>query len=117
MTLEWVPGVCVAIAGSSLSFWRGAAVTDERVRQIKEELAKVEEQHHQFAIDIHDDFRETVEKLSGVVTEMKVLAAEQGAFNRICTKTLEGISNKQDQQELRLFQQHTDIELLKAEKA
>ena len=45
---------------------------------------------------------------------MKVLAAEQGAFNKICTKTLEVLAARVENHDAVMMRNHTDIELLKA---
>lgn len=114
MTLDWIPGAGLAIAGGVLSIWRGTVVTEEKVRELKSEITRIENDARQFQKDINTDLRETFEKMSGLVTEMKVMATEQGAFNRICTKTLEALASRVENHDTVMMRNHTDIELLKA---
>lgn len=122
MTLDWVPGAGLAVAGGILSLWRSSVVTQEKVEGLNDEIARVETEiariesdARQFQRDIHEDLHESFDKMNGLVTEMKVLAAEQGAFNKICTKTLEVLAARVENHDAVMMRNHTDIELLKAQ--
>ena len=114
MTLDWIPGAGLAVAGGVLSLWRSSVVTEEKVRGLKDEITRIENDARQFQKDIHDDLRETFNKMNSVVTELKVLTTEQGAFNRMCTKTLETLVARVENHDTVMMRNHTDIELLKA---
>ena len=77
MTLDWIPGAGLAVAGGALSLWRSAVVTEEKVRVLKEEITRVESDSRAFQESIHADFRDTLEKLNNVVTQMLVNIARQ----------------------------------------
>ena len=115
MTLDWIPGAGLAVAGAILSFWRGAAVTEEKLNVLSKEIARVESEGRAFQNSIHADFHETLEKLNNVVTQMLVNIARQSEFNRACTKTMESINARVENHDSVMMKNHTDIELLKAQ--
>lgn len=115
MTLDWIPGAGLAVAGAILSFWRGAAVTEEKLNVLSKEIARVEGEGRAFQNSIHADFHETLEKLNNVVTQMLVNIARQSEFNRACTKTMESINARVENHDSVMMKNHTDIELLKAQ--
>ena len=114
MTLDWIPGAGLAVAGGALSLWRSAVMTEEKVRGLKEEITRVESDSRAFQNSIHAEFHETLEKLNNVVTQMLVNIARQSEFNRACTKTMESINARVENHDVIMMKNHTDIELLKA---
>ena len=114
MTLDWIPGAGLAIAGGVLSFWRGVIVAEEKVQNLKQAVARIESDSREFQRSVNEELKDALDRLNHVVTELAVVTTEQAAFNRVCTKTLEGIAKKLEYHDSVLVQNHTDIELLKA---
>ena len=115
MTWDWMPGVALAVVGNGLTLWRGAAVTEEKVAELRRELDKHEAQNADILAVNAREMRESYERLNEIFTEVKLLAREQAIFNQVCTKTLEGIAKKFEFHDLVLTQQTTDIAVLKTE--
>jgi hypothetical protein len=135
MTVDWIPGAAIALAGSLLSFLRQSAVTDERIKvltaedkrietegrrfaeervaAVREEVTRIDNDSRQFQKDINAELHETLGRMDAVFTELKVLSSTQAAFNQMCTKTLEGMAKKFEYHDQVMMQQHTDIEVLK----
>ena len=117
VTFDWAPGVGVAIAGSLFSFWRSTGIAqtrgEERLATMRNELARVEKQGKELAEMVHEGLQRTFLKVNDMFTEMKVQAAEQAAFNRICTKTLESLVAKNETLGSMLQTHETAILILK----
>ena len=113
MSLDWVPGVGVAALGSFLSLWRGAATTNEKVLAIRDEVDKLERRSDEFEREMRAELRELVERLSGIITRLEMVATEQAAAMRMATRTLEGVSNRLEVQSTMLMNHQADIAVLK----
>ena len=120
MSLDWVPGVGVAIAGSFLSMWRGSAVLEERVNELKggqeaftTRLEKFERDMELMEGSVHGQLSDALRELNGVATQLKVTIAEQNAFNKVNTRTLEGLVSKLEHMVMMSHQHDKDIALLK----
>jgi hypothetical protein len=125
MTWEWIPGAGLATAGSILSWWRHSAVTDAKasalstaiekeVTALRAELSRHEADMSQFRGDIADEQKELRERLFGLMTRIEVLATEQAAFIKVCTKTLEGLVSRQESHAAAIAQNASDVQVLKA---
>jgi len=94
MSLEWIPGVGASIAASLLVLWRGAAVMEERVKELRERADKYEHATELLEDSVHGQIGAAVMELNQIATQLKVTIAEQSAFNKVNTKTLEGLVNR-----------------------
>src|SRR5208283_5305345 len=113
--LEWIPGVAVALGSGFLAFWRAAAVTEERVNTLKDQLGKEEMERQRVQKQLSRDVRDALDRLSNVATEMKVLAATQREFNSTAVETLKTLIHRLENHDTVLMQHHTDIAILKAQ--
>jgi uncharacterized small protein (DUF1192 family) len=109
MSIEWAAAPVCAAASWFLAVWRGSAVTDTKVAALKEELQKTESN----GLRLVDEIRDATRAWHNSTLEFKVAMAEQTAFNGICTKTLEGISNKLEFHNLTLLNHDKELALAK----
>lgn len=114
MSMDWIPGAGLAVAGGVLSWWRGSAVAAERAVALRTELDRMENQLTEYQRETTGELRQAFERMSGLITRIEVVATEQAAFNRVCTKTLEGVVQRLEFQTAQLTQQHADIAVLKS---
>lgn len=113
MTLEWIPGVGVALAGSFLSMWRSNAVMEEKVSTMRTELSRHESENDEERERTVVELKDAYERMHNMFTQIQVMGTEQVAFMRICTKTLDGLSKKLEFHDTVLMHLGTDVEVLK----
>jgi nitrogen fixation/metabolism regulation signal transduction histidine kinase len=87
--LNWIPGVVVALIGSSLIWWRSVsiaqAVVDQKLTMLKQENTSVA-----------TDLKEASRVLQSVATQVKVSIESQTLVNAATAKAFDSILQKLD---------------------
>ena len=100
MAFEWVPGTALGIAGAALAWWRSAGISEakleERLNQIKDDMAKGAIVHDRGDVQFHTDLTAAISELRAVTLTIAKLSAGQEIVNQMTAKTLDSIARKME---------------------
>ncbi len=109
MSLDWVPGAGIAIAGSLLGLWRNNAVLEEKVGAVRKRVEDFEHSQELLEGSVHGQIANLMERLNGAVTTLQVMAEKQAGASQMAALTMEGIMRRVEAMEARQRSNEQDI--------
>lgn len=105
---SWAPSTVVAAVGWAVVFWRNTGISETQLNAkmdaLKAELKRAEEEDGatsaRFQRELNDlrlEMREALAEFRTATVTIARLGSSQEVVNAVTTKTIEGLSNKQEQ--------------------
>lgn len=103
---NWIPGAAIAVAGAGISWWRASYTA---IAVVKVQIEELESRNK----GMTEDLKIAAKELRQVVTDIRVMSAEQAVVNKMSLATLESLVRKVEDHDRKLAEHSASISLIR----